>query len=171
MRVFSFLSSEMNYSLCFLSLDGAISMVLDKPDFADPAHVRLTCDISPNVTSISNITFMQIRRVQKNHNTEVIAYANISAHYGTVVENASFTRKGMIISGSINQSEARNSMLKIESWICEHAGSYICDVFYTAADQPKFTMAGIRVDNPCGCLLYTSPSPRDRHRSRMPSSA
>ena len=23
----------------------------------------------------------------------------------------------------------------------------------------------------CGCLLYTSPSPRDRHASRMPSSA
>ena len=25
--------------------------------------------------------------------------------------------------------------------------------------------------NLCGCLLYTSPSPRDRTRSRMPSSA
>ena len=25
--------------------------------------------------------------------------------------------------------------------------------------------------NPCACLLYTSPSPRDRTRSRMPSSA
>ena len=24
---------------------------------------------------------------------------------------------------------------------------------------------------PCDCLLYTSPSPRDRTRSRMPSSA
>ena len=24
---------------------------------------------------------------------------------------------------------------------------------------------------PCACLLYTSPSPRDRTRSRMPSSA
>ena len=23
----------------------------------------------------------------------------------------------------------------------------------------------------CGCLLYTSPSPRDRQKSRMPSSA
>ena len=23
----------------------------------------------------------------------------------------------------------------------------------------------------CPCLLYTSPSPRDKHRSRMPSSA
>ena len=26
-------------------------------------------------------------------------------------------------------------------------------------------------ENPCTCLLYTSPSPRDRTRSRMPSSA
>ena len=26
-------------------------------------------------------------------------------------------------------------------------------------------------DGPKGCLLYTSPSPRDRTRSRMPSSA
>ena len=26
-------------------------------------------------------------------------------------------------------------------------------------------------DNPATCLLYTSPSPRDRTRSRMPSSA
>ena len=25
--------------------------------------------------------------------------------------------------------------------------------------------------NPCNCLLYTSPSPRDRQKSRMPSSA
>ena len=28
-----------------------------------------------------------------------------------------------------------------------------------------------KVDNENGCLLYTSPSPRDRTRSRMPSSA
>ena len=26
-------------------------------------------------------------------------------------------------------------------------------------------------DNTCPCLLYTSPSPRDAHESRMPSSA
>ena len=28
-----------------------------------------------------------------------------------------------------------------------------------------------RVEDPNGCLLYTSPSPRDRQKSRMPSSA
>ena len=29
----------------------------------------------------------------------------------------------------------------------------------------------VRPEPPTGCLLYTSPSPRDRTRSRMPSSA
>ena len=29
----------------------------------------------------------------------------------------------------------------------------------------------IEIENPISCLLYTSPSPRDRTRSRMPSSA
>ena len=29
----------------------------------------------------------------------------------------------------------------------------------------------LRLGNTIGCLLYTSPSPRDAHESRMPSSA
>ena len=35
----------------------------------------------------------------------------------------------------------------------------------TSADQRYYTIEGLT------CLLYTSPSPRDRTRSRMPSSA
>ena len=38
-------------------------------------------------------------------------------------------------------------------------------VFLPAADIPRF------VANGNVCLLYTSPSPRDRQKSRMPSSA
>ena len=30
---------------------------------------------------------------------------------------------------------------------------------------------GIQIPRFCDCLLYTSPSPRDRQKSRMPSSA
>ena len=38
--------------------------------------------------------------------------------------------------------------------------------------QPQWTPNGIKVSGtPYTCLLYTSPSPRDRTRSRMPSSA
>ena len=29
----------------------------------------------------------------------------------------------------------------------------------------------VKANNGSGCLLYTSPSPRDRQKSRMPSSA
>ena len=36
--------------------------------------------------------------------------------------------------------------------------------FYLKNDKPKF-------NEPNDCLLYTSPSPRDRYISRMPSSA
>ena len=36
------------------------------------------------------------------------------------------------------------------------------------AHQPPYVNAVVVL---CGCLLYTSPSPRDRTRSRMPSSA
>ena len=43
-------------------------------------------------------------------------------------------------------------------------------IFYRRLDDPDVwkTMRYQRND---GCLLYTSPSPRDRTRSRMPSSA
>ena len=37
-------------------------------------------------------------------------------------------------------------------------------------DENRFT-GGINFDQDINCLLYTSPSPRDRTRSRMPSSA
>ena len=38
--------------------------------------------------------------------------------------------------------------------------------FEIGNDSPLTVMGGVNV-----CLLYTSPSPRDRTRSRMPSSA
>ena len=40
-----------------------------------------------------------------------------------------------------------------------------------SATWQRFGRAGRRQQPSVGCLLYTSPSPRDRTRSRMPSSA
>ena len=40
------------------------------------------------------------------------------------------------------------------------------DEFYAYADSLRDQLKAVN-----GCLLYTSPSPRDRTRSRMPSSA
>ena len=38
-------------------------------------------------------------------------------------------------------------------------------------DRASLAVAGGALSHLVGCLLYTSPSPRDRTRSRMPSSA
>ena len=47
--------------------------------------------------------------------------------------------------------------------LAEHYGPAVVNVAVVGKRQ--------QVDLPQGCLLYTSPSPRDRQKSRMPSSA
>ena len=43
--------------------------------------------------------------------------------------------------------------------------------YYRNGPDPQFPPMGGQYHWFSGCLLYTSPSPRDRTRSRMPSSA
>ena len=45
-----------------------------------------------------------------------------------------------------------------------------CSTFSEYTVMPEIALAKVREDAPF-CLLYTSPSPRDRQKSRMPSSA
>ena len=45
----------------------------------------------------------------------------------------------------------------------------IDDSYYTEENKPKILSTLDEIVN--SCLLYTSPSPRDRQKSRMPSSA
>ena len=42
---------------------------------------------------------------------------------------------------------------------------------YSSKNFNVFVKGEIKIDHVITCLLYTSPSPRDRTRSRMPSSA
>ena len=46
-----------------------------------------------------------------------------------------------------------------------------CDFQIIAIDDSNDPVLGDKFRRLCDCLLYTSPSPRDRTRSRMPSSA
>ena len=46
-----------------------------------------------------------------------------------------------------------------------------CTSVQLTASDGSVVVARTMDDNPATCLLYTSPSPRDRTRSRMPSSA
>ena len=50
-------------------------------------------------------------------------------------------------------------------------GIPLVGTYCTVMPQEIPIAAGAVVVSLCSCLLYTSPSPRDRTRSRMPSSA
>ena len=52
----------------------------------------------------------------------------------------------------------------------EETFPFIANVIYDNERYSQFRIS-TATDNPTGCLLYTSPSPRDRQKSRMPSSA
>ena len=41
----------------------------------------------------------------------------------------------------------------------------------STGDKPRIDTYEVDMDNCSSCLLYTSPSPRDKRQSRMPSSA
>ena len=60
------------------------------------------------------------------------------------------------------------AMAQVLKTYAEH-NSYEPDVF--SDSQEACGALAQRFINPGACLLYTSPSPRDRTRSRMPSSA
>ena len=57
-----------------------------------------------------------------------------------------------------------SGMASIDSASVDNGSSDNCMAFTLDLSQTDFTCANV-------CLLYTSPSPRDRTRSRMPSSA
>ena len=72
---------------------------------------------------------------------------------------------GARLDGEIRISGAKNSALPIL------AATLLCDGPVTVANLPHLHDITTMIELFGRCLLYTSPSPRDRQKSRMPSSA
>ena len=73
----------------------------------------------------------------------------------------------LVIIGDIEFEEVKSKITELfSSWESKEVTSES----FPQPESPSETEI-IFVDMPNGCLLYTSPSPRDRTRSRMPSSA
>ena len=78
-----------------------------------------------------------------------------------IVENANFVQKHV----KPRRMGEAGGIIKAESAI------YACKVQVVCPRCGKPTRVGHKILKDGTCLLYTSPSPRDMRRSRMPSSA
>ena len=97
--------------------------------------------------------------------------ASLSDALNTALQNidSAFTISGAGV-GSAAHSGTINWNFSIDNALTQYlATDQSIDVTYTISitDDSEVTTG----DEPRTCLLYTSPSPRDRTRSRMPSSA
>ena len=85
------------------------------------------------------------------------------------------------INSVINKEDLKNSTLYVTLEPCNHYGKTppCCDLIINykipkvviGCLDPNEKVNGKGIAKLKACLLYTSPSPRDRTRSRMPSSA
>ena len=55
--------------------------------------------------------------------------------------------------------------------LSDYKGKKLVVFFYPKASTPTCTVEACNLGENYSCLLYTSPSPRDKRQSRMPSSA
>ena len=79
-------------------------------------------------------------------------------------------------SGELGMSRRGDFTLGIDRTLINHAGERVLDTSLVPITIPPFREIFISENGqifiqPMGCLLYTSPSPRDKRQSRMPSSA
>ena len=84
------------------------------------------------------------------------------------VINTSVLDNTLIIEGEVASTELKaGSGATSKAYFCTKCGTYIYTDYASAVG--RLTVRTKTLDN--SCLLYTSPSPRDAHESRMPSSA
>ena len=65
----------------------------------------------------------------------------------------------------------KDSPTKLVDPVMASVGINTQDINQGKLVEPQMTFQPPMPANQMGCLLYTSPSPRDRQKSRMPSSA
>ena len=70
---------------------------------------------------------------------------------------------------SLNDVKGENGTLIM--FICNHCPYVKAVIEDIVNDSKSLKQIGINTVAICSCLLYTSPSPRDKRQSRMPSSA
>ena len=102
----------------------------------------------------------------------LVGINNIEEEWPILVELMEHWRNRVVHSYTSNaklSSKKRQKLRSLKSKIKSELHSFDIDEALNNFEKNKNTLKDVSTLS--SCLLYTSPSPRDRHRSRMPSSA
>ena len=124
------------------------------------------------------------RSILSSQNQQLIQHNHSATFTGSAVSGHTHSRGTMEIEGVISASRLHNADPAHTGAFSDGGGvnrtrpgssgssSQPQDIQFTASDNWTGSTSSAGGHTPSGsCLLYTSPSPRDRTRSRMPSSA
>ena len=127
-------------------------------------------------TTITTDPFAGLSLTGSGYTNVTVSWENVSsssADFRIVNEDGSFESENITVAGSgsgiynitgLGASETDKYFLQrweIDSWIQQTSSTSGLDYVQSTTKDTSLTI----------CLLYTSPSPRDRQKSRMPSSA
>ena len=82
-----------------------------------------------------------------------------------------FLEDTMLMSYVLDAGKNKHNMDELSKIHLDHQTISYKDLVGTGKKQITFDDVGIERAKDYACLLYTSPSPRDKRQSRMPSSA
>ena len=125
-------------------------------------------EVYPNQKELPKTIFLLMQSAIEARDKAYAPYSKFHVGAAVLLENDE------VITGSNQENAAYPSGLCAERTAIYYAGAKYPDVAIksiaiSAKSKTKTTLKPIP---PCGaCLLYTSPSPRGRQKSRMPSSA
>ena len=119
---------------------------------------------------VANVLFLESPTGVGFSYCEAMLNGEACKHNDTSTANLNFLSLKYFVEHKFPEFRGRDFMI----WGESYAGVYVptlADLVYSAGDALDLNFLGFGVGDPCTCLLYTSPSPRDNRTSRMPSSA
>ena len=151
-------------------ISSAASDVYKRQGTGSPASLHASIDDSPLLSSLARSPLALDARSTPSHVRAATPTAADGVSSGTAATHTPGPASGS--GASPNLSSSRSAFASLPSVIDEIIHTADCEVYTFHPDMDSDPHASAEPDEEgTGCLLYTSPSPRDRQKSRMPSSA
>ena len=146
------------------------SIVISDLDYAPPGADSLFFDISFNVSPGDHAVIVGANGVGKSTILRILT-GEIDADGGEFAIGGSFLTMTQDVGMGRPDDSLRDMLIEVALPELRAAGRALVAAEAALADGTDDGMGYAEAITAWGCLLYTSPSPRDRQKSRMPSSA